>query len=315
MQGIKVGISACLLGQRVRYDGRDKSDPFLKNTWGPYMEWVPICPEVECGLPVPREPMNLIGTPEACRLVTRETGTDHTEKLGKWIRKKLRRLAKERLCGFVFKSRSPSCGVRGVPIHAGPAGPRRTCPGIFAAACGEHFPSLPMEEDEALRDPKQRENFVERIFVLHHWLEFTKSRRSVGSLVAFHTSVKLLVLAHSAAHYKRLGRLVAEGKSHSLASLYDEYLQILMDGFRLDATVKKQTNVLQHILGYFKKQLSDREKEELLNCIEVYRQGRTPLLVPLALLQHYTRKYEEPYLQKQLYLHPHPLELMLRNHS
>jgi len=311
---IKLGISSCLLGDKVRYDGRDKMDHFLHDTLGRYIDWVPVCPEVECGLPVPREPMRLVGTPESYRLVTRNTGVDHTDRVLKWAGNKLKKLEKEGLCGFVFKSRSPSSGMRRVTIYT-PAGmPNDTGSGIFARAFMERFSLLPVEDERRLNDPKIRGNFIERVFVMRRWQEFNRHRRSVGNLIHFHTAMKLLVLSHSTKHYRLLGRLVADAKTLPLQKLYDEYFRILMEGLRLKATVKKNTNLLQHIMGYFKKELSQDEKEELAEVIRQYHGEQVPLIVPLSLIKHYVRKYQEPYLMNQYYLNPHPGELMLRNH-
>jgi len=296
---IKLGISPCLLGAKVRYDGRHKMDHFLHDTLGRYINWVPVCPEVECGLPIPREAMRLVGTPESYRLVTVRTGVDHTDRMLQWAGKKLKELGKEGLCGFVFKSRSPSSGMRRVKIYA-PAGmPNATGSGIFARVFMERFPLLPVEEEVRLNNPKIRENFIERIFVMKRWQEMNRDRRSIKNLIHFHTGMKLLVLSHSTKHYRVLGRLVGNAKSLTLQKLYDEYFWILMEGLRLTATVKKNTNVLQQMMGYFKKDLTHDEKEELSEVINQYYQEQVPLIVPLTLIKHYVGKHKEPYLMNQ----------------
>ena len=232
MEGrIKLGISSCLLGEKVRYDGGHKLNHFLTDTLGRYIEWVPVCPEVECGLPIPREAMRLAGTPESHRLVTIKTGIDHTERMLKWAGKKLIELEKEDLCGFVFKSRSPSSGMRGVKIHTASGMPSRTGSGIFAEAFMEQFPLMPVEDEGRLNDPQLRENFVERIFVMKRWQEFKKGRRSIGNLVSFHTRIKRLVLSHSPKHYAQLGRLVANAQDAPIQELYNGYFRSLMEGF------------------------------------------------------------------------------------
>ncbi|MDX1763587.1 MAG: DUF523 and DUF1722 domain-containing protein [bacterium] len=311
---IKLGISSCLLGEKVRYDGGHQLDRFLTNTLGQYVEWVPVCPEVECGLPIPREAMRLVGSPDSYRLVTNKTGVDHTDRMLKWAAGKLKELEKEDLCGFVFKNRSPSSGMQGVKIYSASGIPASKGPGIFAGAFMKRLPLLPVEDDGRLNDARLRENFIERIFVMKRWQELRKERASVGRLVAFHTSLKLLVLSHSTKHYREMGRLVARGKEMPVDRLYNEYFQLLMEGLKLIATVKKNTNVLQHLMGHFKKELSADEKAELVALIGDYHGGLVPLIVPLTLLKHYVRKFKEPYLEKQFYLNPHPTELMLRNH-
>jgi uncharacterized protein YbgA (DUF1722 family) len=178
----------------------------------------------------------------------------------------------------------------------------------------EHFPLLPVEEDGRLHDPKLRENFIERIFTLKRWREVLAQKESRGNLVDFHTQHKLLILSHSPKHYQIMGKLVAKAKEIPIKEHYQQYQTILMEALQLKTTPKKNANVLQHMMGYFREQLSSDEKQELLEVIEHYRQEYIPLIVPIALIQHYVRKYGQPYLKQQVYLNPHPLELQLRNH-
>ena len=311
---IRLGISTCLLGENVRYDGGHKLDHFLKDTLGSHVEWVPVCPEVECGLPVPREAMHLVGDPKAPRLVTVRSGKDHTERMFKWAKQKLAELEKLDLAGFVFKSRSPSSGISGVKVYTRSGMPYQKGIGIFPKEYMIRFPHLPAEDDGRLHDPRLRENFIERIFVYKRWQEFIQAGGSLKDLVAFHTDHKLLLLAHSPKHYTALGKLVASAKHYTRANLHQEYIDTLMAGLGLLATVKKNTNVLQHMMGYLKTQLTVDEKRELLDVLDNYHKGIVPLIVPVTLLQHYVRKYDVAYLRRQQYLNPHPLELMLRNH-
>ena len=314
MEKIKLGVSSCLLGEKVRYDGGHKLDHFLTDTLGAYVDWVPVCPEVESGLLVPREAMHLVGDVEAPRLVTIRSGVDHTSRMRQWAKKKVTTRAAEDLCGFVFKSRSPSSGMRGVKICSPEGIPVGTGAGIFAKAFQDRFPLLPVEDEGRLHDPGLRENFIERVFVYKRWQEFRASDGTIGGLVSFHTSHKLLVMAHSPKHYSALGKLVADTKKYKRDELLEHYFRTLMEGLQLLATVKKNTNVLQHMAGYFKQQLSPDEKKELQDVIANYHQELVPLIVPITLLQHYVRKYSAEYLKQQAYLNPHPLELMLRNH-
>ncbi len=314
MKKIKLGISSCLLGEKVRYDGGHKLDPFLKNTFGRYVEWVPVCPEVETGLPVPREAMHLVGNPEDPRLVTVRTGVDHTSRMKKWANRKVAELERDELCGFVFKSRSPSSGMRGVKVYTKKGVPHAAGPGIFAHAFMERFPLLPVEDEGRLRDPALRENFIERIFVFKRWQEFRASDKTIGGLASFHTDHELLVMSHSAKHYTALGRLVADAKKYSRQALHENYLATLMEALRFLATVKKNTNVLRHMAGYFKEQLSREEMQELWEVIANYHKELLPLIVPITLIRHYVKKYNVGYLKRQYYLNPHPRELMLRNH-
>jgi uncharacterized protein YbgA (DUF1722 family) len=257
--------------------------------------------------------MRLVGDPEDPRLLTIRTGIDHTVRMKGWAQKKLDDLAKEDLSGFIFKSRSPSSGMQGVKVYSESGMPGRRGTGIFAKAFMERFPLLPVEDDGRLNDPGLRENFIERIFVFKRWQEFLKKGGSPRALVDLHTGHKLLVMAHSPQHATKLGRYVAGSKEYG-GRLNDLYIKTMMEGLRLIATSRKNTNVLSHIMGYFKKQLTVDEKQELLEIIDNYRKGLLPLIVPITILNHYVRKYDEPYLKRQYYLNPHPLELMLRNH-
>jgi uncharacterized protein YbgA (DUF1722 family)/uncharacterized protein YbbK (DUF523 family) len=312
---IRLGLSTCLLGENVRFDGGHKRDRFITDTLGQFLEFVPVCPEMECGLGVPRESMRLVGNPESPRLVTNRTKIDHTERMITWARKRVQELEKEDLCGFIFKSRSPSSGMERVRVYNEKGIPEKKGVGMFARIFMEHFPLLPVEEDGRLHDIKLRENFIERIFALKRWRDLLDEKKSRGRLVAFHTQHKLLILSHSQKHSRILGKLVAAAKSISPKQLYPQYQTLFMEVLKLKTTVKKNINVLQHMMGYFKKQLSADEKNELLETFNQYREGYIPLIVPLTLIKHYVRKYDQPYLKQQVYLNPHPMELKLRNHA
>jgi uncharacterized protein YbgA (DUF1722 family)/uncharacterized protein YbbK (DUF523 family) len=314
MNKITLGISSCLLGNHVRYDGGHKLDHFLVDTLGQYVDWVPVCPEAACGIGIPREVMALEGDPASPRIRTVWTGIDHTARLQRWIKGELKVLADIDISGFVFKARSPSCGVRDTKVFGRKCEVRGTGSGLFAMTLMETFPLLPVEDEGRMHDPAHRENFIERIFVYKRWQEYIKEDRSLGGLVAFHTNHKYLVMAHSPKHYTVLGKMVAGAKKMRKAELHANYISLLMEGLQFLATPKKNTNVLQHMAGYFKDQLSSEEKKELQEMIVIYHDGLIPLIVPVTLLWHYVRKYKEPYLSRQVYLNPHPLELMLRNH-
>jgi len=311
---IRLGISTCLLGKTVRYDGGHKLDRFLTETLGQYVEYVPVCPEVECGMPIPREPMHLEGDPKNPRLITIRTGMDQTDRMTRWAQKRVVELEKENLMGFIFKSNSPSSGMERVKVYNKENMAVRKGVGMFACIFMEHFPLLPVEEEGRLHDPVLRENFIERLFALARWRELLAEKGNLRGLVAFHTRHKLLVLSHSAKHYREMGRLVANAKKVPLRKIFEDYQKQLMEALKLKATPKKNANVLMHMAGYFKKQLSSAEKSELLEIITRYRKGLVPLIVPITLFLHYVRKYNQPYLKEQYYLNPHPIELQLRNH-
>ncbi len=315
VERIRLGISSCLLGNPVRFDGGHQHDRYLTETLGAFVEYVPVCPEVECGLGIPRETLRLVGNPASPRLVTTRSGMDHTERMRSWAEERLQGLAREELDGFIFKKGSPSSGMERVKVYSDQGMPRKIGAGIFAQAFMDRFPSLPVEEDGRLYDPALRENFIERIFAHRRWRHLLAAKPGIGDLVAFHTSHKLLILSHNEKIYREMGRLVALASTPVQEEVFGTYERLLMEALKGLSTVKKHTNVLMHMLGYFKKQLTADEKTEILGIIDQFKMGYLPLIVPITLLNHYVRKYREDYLAGQLYLNPHPLELKLRNHA
>jgi uncharacterized protein YbgA (DUF1722 family)/uncharacterized protein YbbK (DUF523 family) len=314
MEKIRLGISSCLLGNNVRYDGGHKLDRFLTDTLGKYVDYIPVCPEVECGLSIPRPSMRLEGNPDAPRLIVTSTREDLTERMETWAKIRVAELEKEDLCGYIFKSDSPSSGMERVKVYNEKSMPVKNGVGMFAAMFMKHFPLLPVEDEGRLHDPGLRENFIERIFALKRWRETLSTKNFKKSLIDFHTKHKLLILAHSTKHYQMMGKLVAAQKNFSAKDIQKQYQELLLEALKIKATPAKHVNVLQHMMGYFKEQLSVDEKKELLELINNYRDGYIPLIVPVTLISHYVRKYDEPYLSQQVYLNPHPSELQLRNH-
>ncbi|VEN74337.1 conserved hypothetical protein [Candidatus Desulfarcum epimagneticum] len=311
---IKIGVSACLMGQNVRYNGGHTRDPYLIQTLGRFMDYVPVCPETECGMPVPREAMRLTGDPENPSLTTIKTKKDMTAQMKAWAEKRLDGLEKEDLCGFIFKSKSPSSGLFRVRVYNDKGMPSMNGTGIWAGMFVKRFPLLPAEEEGRLHDPVLRENFIERVFVFKRWRELIQEGKTPGGLVDFHTRHKMLFLAHSPQVYREMGKLVAAPRKDDMDAWFDDYARLLTRAMLLKSTVAKNVNVLQHMMGYFKKELSADEKQELLEVLENYKKRRTPLIAPITLVKHYARKYREPYLGAQVYLNPHPVELGLRNH-
>jgi len=312
---IRIGISACLLGQPVRFDGSHKHDHYLTNTLSEYLDFVPVCPEVESGFSVPRETLRLVGDPEAPRLVTSRTNIDHTDRMLSWAEKRVRELEAENLCGFIFKSDSPSSGLMRVKVYNPKGMAEKKGVGLFARTFTRHFPMLPVEEEGRLNDPVLRETFIEQIFTLKRWREMLTLGRNIKNLVDFQTRHKLLMLSHSPANARLMGKLVADGKQAPIQSVYAQYERLLIETLRMKSTIKKNLNVLEHILGYFKNQLDSDEKQEMLEIFDLYRNEFVPLIVPVTLLNHYVRKTGEPYLKQQVYLNPHPIALKLRNHA
>lgn len=314
MKNIRLGISACLLGEPVRYDGGHQLDHYLKDTLGKYVEFVPVCPEVECGFGVPRETLRLVGNPANPRLVTTRTKQDFTERMEAWAKKKTAELEKEDLCGFVFKSGSPSSGMERVKVYDEKGVPTKNGVGLFARTFMERFPLTPVEEDGRLHDPLLRENFIERIFTCRRWCEAMEGKNKIRALLDFHTKNKYLILSHSRKHLQQMGQLVAKANEIPSKDLLGQYRVLMMEALRLNSTPPKNTNVLMHMMGYFKTELDKDEKQELLEIIDEYRRGILPLIVPVTLISHYVRKHNPPYLKEQTYLNPHPIELQLRNH-
>lgn len=311
---IRIGISTCLLGEHVRFDGGHKRNDFLVETLGRFVEWVSVCPEVEAGLDTPRESMRLVRKGSEVRLVTGRTGFDHTDRLRRFATKRVSALAKHDLCGYVLKNRSPSCGMERVKIYAGDGAPAGTGRGLFAEELLRAYPNLPTEEEGRLRDPRLRENFIERVFAYRRMRSLFARRWTVGRLVDFHTDHKLQLMAHSVSGYRELGRLVAAAKATERNSLRSTYEERFMSALAANATARRQVNVLQHMLGYFTKQLDAVARREITDLIDDYGNNLVPLVVPLTLIRHYVRRFNVVYLQRQTYLDPHPKELMLRNH-
>ncbi len=312
---IILGVSLCLLGEKVRYNGGHSRDPFICDTLSRYVRLAPVCPEVECGFPVPRETLRLEGDPEAPRLVTTETRVDHTERMLSWCDWKVKELEPEDLCGFIFKKGSPSCGMERVKVYDRKGLPAKQAVGMFARAFVEHFPLLPVEEDERLYDPEVRENFVEAIFTLKRWKEALIPRSTKKAFVEFHNRHELVLMAHSPRHTKLMGKMVADMKSVRLAEFRAQYESSLLVTLRSKTTPSKHIDALLHAMGYLKDHLSNEETQELGEIIEDYRHGHVPLIVPVTLLKHFARKFDGPYLREQYYLNPHPVELQLRSHA
>ncbi len=312
---IRLGVSQCLLGERVRYDGQHKLDRFIAETLGRHFEFVPVCPEVECGLTVPREAMRLVGNPEAPRLMTRRTEADLTDQMLTWARRRVKELEKEDLCGFIFKAKSPSSGMERVKVYNGRGGMAGRSPGLFAKAFMRHFPLLPVEDDGRLNDPDLRENFIERVFTLKRYRDSVRPTPRIKNLLRFHEQHKFLIQSHSTERSRAMGGLLASSGKAKAGETCEAYEHMLLEALRLKATVKKHTNILHHMLGHFKKLLTADEKSEMLEVIDQYHDELAPLIVPITLFQHYVRKYDVHWLKDQVYLHPHPNELKLRNHA
>lgn len=310
---IRIGISACLLGEPVRWDGGHKRDVFLTEQLSAFVEWVPVCPEVEIGMGVPRETIRLVADGEDRRLVAERSGTDWTERMRAWSKRRIRQLEERELCGYVLKKDSPTCGLERVRVWNARGMAEKRGRGLFADELLVGCPSLPTEEEGRLSDPRLRENWIERVFAYRRLRSCFAERWSIGRLVAFHTAHKLQLLSHSPQHYAALGRLVADAKKLGPAVVRERYPHGFMEALRPLATPRRQVNVLQHVLGYFRGLLEDHDRRELAGLVEDYGRGLLPLIVPITLIRHHVRRHGIAYLEGQVYLEPHPKELMLRN--
>jgi len=313
---LRLGISSCLLGENVRYDGGHKRDDFLVRALGAYVEWVPVCPELEVGMGVPREPIRLVGLSGPPRLMADRSGTDWTEAMQRYAEERVAKLAELDLVGYVTKKDSPSCGMARVRVWSGRKAtpPRRDGVGAFVRVLRERLPLLPMEEEGRLHDAPLRESFVERIFGYQRFRDAVRSGMRRADLVAFHTRHKLALLAHSPAAYQRLGRLVASLGKGRIDPLVEEYGALFLQALAVPATRGRHANVLQHVSGYFREVLPPAERKELEGLVSDYQRGLVPLVVPQTLIRHHVRRHGVAYLEGQTYLDPDPKELMLRNH-
>ncbi len=312
---IRIGVSSCLLGKKVRYDGQHKRDDFLTEVLDPFTEWVPVCPELELGMGVPREPIRLVGRADSPRLLAEKSGADHTAAMQAYAERRVAELAGADLDGYVLKKSSPSCGMERVRVYPEKRGPpRRDGVGAFARVLLERLPLLPVEEEGRLHDPALRESFVERVFAYARWKAAVAGGMTRGRLVAFHTAHKLSLLAHSPAAYRRLGALVGRLGKGSIAAAVADYGAGFMEALRVPATRGRHLNVLQHMAGYFRDALAPDDRKELEGIVADYGKGLVPLVVPLTLVRHHVRRQGVEYLAGQTYLDPDPKELCLRNH-
>jgi len=308
-----LGVSSCLLGNKVRFDAGHKEDSFLTKILAEYVEFLPVCPEVDIGLGIPRETIRLEGDPRNPRLIAPKSGRDLTDAMQDYSERRVSELATLNLHGYILKSKSPSCGMVHVRLYQAQAVSKNGV-GIYAAALLRRFPTLPIEEEGRLNDSVLRENFVERLFARKRWLDFLAAGPSPADLIRFHTRHKLALLAHSPELYRELGRQMASAGTADFPRLLETYEQKFMETLKHKATPRKHSNVLYHLVGYLKNELDSEDKQELTSVIEDYRNGRVPLIVPITLLKHHFRRHPDAWVSEQTYLDPYPAELMLRNH-
>jgi uncharacterized protein YbgA (DUF1722 family)/uncharacterized protein YbbK (DUF523 family) len=311
IEKIRIGVSSCLIGERVRYDGDHKRDAFIADTLSAAFELVPVCPEVAIGMGVPRPPIRLVGNPELPHALGVDDPTlDVTVPLTAFGRRMAVEL--DDIGAYIFKTRSPSCGPARVKVYGDGKTQRLRGTGLYAREIMARQPLLPVADEEQLSDAGGRDNFIERIFAYRRWQQLLSSGFTQAGLVEFHARHKLSLMAHGAVHYRELGQIVARSAARRPRQLTEEYGAKFMAALRHPCTRKRHANVLQHIMGYLKKFIDHDDKAELLELIDAYRRGELPLISPQTLLRHHFRRFPHPYVQKQYYLYPEPLEQRLR---
>ncbi len=308
---IPVGISSCLLGEKVRYDGGHKNDSYINGTLSEYFEFKPFCPEMAIGLGVPRKTIRLVQVDEEVRCMGSDAdAVDVTDKLSQCASEQ--KSWQQQLCGYIFKKDSPSCGMERVKVFIN-GQPHKKGSGIYARTTMENFPWLPVEEEGRLGDPRLRENFIQRVYILYRWYQLMAEGMTVHKLGHFHSRHKLILMSHSQTGCQTLGQLVAGVTKDSLAEDADRYLLSMMSTLKKIATRPNHVNVLQHIQGYLKKNLDTDDKAELSEVIRRYADEELPLIVPVTLLRHHFRKSPDEYIANSYYMAPHPQELKLLN--
>ena len=311
---IEVGVSTCLLGQKVRFDGGHKHDRYITDILGEYFRFVPVCPELEVGMAVPREAVRLEGKADQPRMVGNKTGEDWTDRMNSYASERVKREDLAGLCGYILKKDSPSCGMSRVKVYNDKGMPVKHGVGLYARQLMERYPLLPVEEEGRLNDARLRDNFIARVFAYHDLRHLFAGRFKRGDVVAFHSRYKYLLMAHSQKYYQSMGKLVAAIAKYTPSEFKGIYCHEFMTALTAKATTRKNINALQHIFGYLKKHLAQGEKADILQVIADYQAELVPLVVPITLLKHYVAKFQVSYILDQVYLNPHPKELMLRNH-
>jgi uncharacterized protein YbgA (DUF1722 family)/uncharacterized protein YbbK (DUF523 family) len=309
---IPVGISACLLGEEVRFNGGHKLHSYIEKTLGEFFDFRSFCPEVDIGLGIPRRPIRLIRRDDQIACVDIEDySLDYTQQLrdsadaqSGWA---------SALCGFILKKDSPSCGMERVKVYDG-KGTTKDGAGIFAARLMKNFPELPVEEEGRLGDAVLRANFIERVYVMYRWRQMLSQGLSVASLTAFHARHKLILMSHCQKTYRELGPFLAEVRKNNINQAADHYISVLMPALKKRASRGDHVNVLQHIQGYLKDHLDADDKAELVDTYERYRKAQLPLIVPITLLNHHFRRHPNAYIRDSWYMHPYPSEMSLQNH-
>ncbi|MDF2643066.1 MAG: hypothetical protein K0R45_2339 [Pseudomonas sp.] len=309
----KLGISACLMGVEVRFNGGHKESHLCTRALSEYFDFIPLCPEVAIGMGIPREPIRLVGDPESPQAVgTVNSDLNVTSALADYGTHMAAEVGD--ICGYIFMQKSPSCGLERVKVYRENGAPvDGGGRGIYAKAFCEQHPNLPVEEDGRLNDAVLRENFVTRVFAYAAWQEVLKTGVTRRALTEFHSRYKYQLMANNPAQYKVLGNMLGSMGRSDPNEIAPLYFSELMSALKKCATRSTHTNVLQHLSGYLKQTISAEDKQEIQALIAQYHQGIVPLIVPLTLLKHHFRQHPDPYVALQVYMQPHPENLSLRN--
>ncbi len=308
---INIGISSCLLGEKVRFDSGHKKNSYITSVLADYFEFRPFCPEVSIGLGIPRETIRLVSIDDTVRCVgTKTTDLDVTDQLRESAEKQ--KNWHQELCGYILKKDSPSCGMERVKVYKDDM-PTRKGIGLYAERMMQNFPNLPVEEEGRLEDARLRENFIQRVYIYARWKALASEEISLAKLQSFHAQHKYIFMSHNQLKAKELGALLADTTASDLEALSQRYLTNMMALLKIIATRNNHVNTLQHIQGYLKNHLDTDDKQELRAAIDEYRKGLLPLIVPITLLRHHFRRHPNTYITNSFYMQPHPGELMLLN--
>jgi uncharacterized protein YbgA (DUF1722 family)/uncharacterized protein YbbK (DUF523 family) len=312
---IPIAVSSCLLGEQVRYDGSHKRSKLICNELEPFCEFTSICPEAGIGLGVPRDIIRLVKrdkNAEIRAIQIKDQNIDITNELQNYVNEQHHLTD---VCGYIFKSKSPSCGLSSTKIYRDENSktPIERGSGIFAMQFTKDHPLIPCIDDGPLNDHQLKENFIARIFAYKDWKENVETDYCARNLIEFHSRYKYTIMAHSLAYYKELGRLVAGVKNQDAKERSENYIVKFMEGLKIISTIKNNANVLYHILGYLREKVDGKIRQEIVDLIEQYRRGMIPLIVPISFYRHYFEKHPDEYILKQNYLNPYPDELKLRN--
>ncbi|MDC0336509.1 DUF1722 domain-containing protein [Pseudodesulfovibrio sp.] len=312
---INIGVCACSLGEKVRNNGRHSLDTYLTETLAKYVKFIPACPEVACGMNIPRERLQQVDCGGEIRLIAAQSGEDWTDRMIKCNHKLLDSLGEENIDGYILRREAVSCALDKSKIQQTDGKQPRLAPGFFTRQMMERYPLLPLVDNLRLQNPIIRENFIRRVFVYKRWRALLDKGMQIGRLVDFHTRHKMLIRGHDLKGYRQLGKLLGESSIFNTDEIFDTYGEMLFKSLSLTATPRKNADVLMHAMGYFKKDIDGSDKSDLLNMINAYKSGKTPLLVPMTIINHYARKLGKAYLQQQYFLNPNPAELKMLYHT